>query len=271
MKTNILILTLLVAVLTGCTDETLISPQLMGKLKGTVVLYDTHGNRVADRSDVLIHPEGSIYSTRTDANGNWTFDNIPTQTYSLEFSKSGYTTIKNTSYSFVGGGTVIYPDTVYLSQLVPYTVVIDSVIAVYNDPPYNFNEDLGYIRGHISGADLADTNSMIVDVLISTLPAPEGFDHNTIIGGFRIEKHSPSEDVSLTREGSDIIFRAKNWQICGPNGWIQHSRKVYLRARAVNFNLLNQYGTQTYLDVNSGKWIEPDTGRLSNVVEVVIP
>jgi hypothetical protein len=266
MKTNILLLTLLVAMLTGCSDDTPSSQQLTGKLKGTVVLYDTHGNRVADRSGVLIQAEGTSYSTRTDAGGNWTLDNIPTQTYSLEFTKDGYAPYKNTSYSFVGGGTVLYRDTVYLSQLMPYTVVIDSVYAAYNDWPYYTYEDLGYVSGHITGADIADIDKLNVAVYISTTPTVYIPDVTTTLGGALINTTSLSDGVSLTASGSTILFSARGWQICGPEGWIQHGRKVYLQAKAYTKN-----SARGYLDVNSGKWIEPDTGRLSNVVEVVIP
>jgi hypothetical protein len=265
MKTNILLLTLLVTTLIGCSDGTLISPQLIGKLKGTVVLYDTHGNRVSDRSGVLIQAEGTKFSTTTDANGNWVLD-IPTQTHSLAFTKDDYAPYKNTSYSFVGGGTVLYPDTVYLSQVLPYTVVIDSVYAAYNDSPYTWGEDLGYVTGHITGADIADIDKLNVAVYISTAPNLYIHDTVTTLGGVAINTKSFSDAVSMTAEGSRILFSARGWQICGPDGWIQHGRKVYLQAKAYTNN-----SAKGYLDVNSGKWIEPDTGRLSNVVEVVIP
>lgn len=265
MKTNILLLTLLVAALTSCNNDTPSSQQTTGTITGNVVLYDTHANLVADRSNVLVQAEGTSYSTHTDASGNWTLT-VPDGEYSVAFTKDTYATYKNTSFTFTGGDTAFIPKPVYLSQLLPYTVVIDSVYAAYNDAPYTTGEDLGYVTGHITGADIADIDKLKVAVYISTTDTVYVPDTTTTLGGALIYKASPSGDVSLTASGSKILFSARGWQVCGPDGWIQHGRKVYLQAIAYT-----DHSARMYFNKDSNKWIQPDTGRLSNVVEVVVP
>jgi hypothetical protein len=114
------------ALVFGCKTSTTTSPEVTGDLKGTVSLYDSHFNLVSDKSGVLVQAEGTSFSGISDTGGNWIIHDLPTRTYSLSFSKSGYGTMKNTSFSFVGGGTVLYDglngnNQMTLSQPVTFT------------------------------------------------------------------------------------------------------------------------------------------------------
>ncbi|HET9137617.1 MAG TPA: carboxypeptidase-like regulatory domain-containing protein, partial [Candidatus Kapabacteria bacterium] len=133
MKIRLLFLFAAVAI-SGCNTASTNSPQSAstGELKGIVGLYDTHGNKITDRSGVVVKAEGTSITATSDASGHWVLHDLPTQTYELTFSKDGYSTMKNTSYSFVGGGTVLYRDTVYLCQPVDFTITLDSASITYN-------------------------------------------------------------------------------------------------------------------------------------------
>src|SRR6266542_3964857 len=84
----------------GCKNSQPSASLPTGDLKGTVSLIDSHGREVADRSGVLIQAEGTSFQTISDNAVNWIIHDLPTQTYSISFSKSGYGTLKNTSYTY---------------------------------------------------------------------------------------------------------------------------------------------------------------------------
>lgn len=99
----------LLGVLCGCSED--IAPASTGgsgTLTGRITITDYRGRAKADKSGVLVQVDGTSFSTLTDSNGNWTIYNLPSQTYSLTFSKEGCYTWKDLSYSFLGGGVVRY-------------------------------------------------------------------------------------------------------------------------------------------------------------------
>src|SRR5256885_16188600 len=86
----------------GCKNSTpAASQEVTGELKGTVGLYNAHGMEISDRSGVLIQAEGTNFSAISDSAGNWSIHDLPSQTYSISFSKNGFGTVKNTSFPFL--------------------------------------------------------------------------------------------------------------------------------------------------------------------------
>jgi hypothetical protein len=78
---------------------------LTGSLVGFITLYDEFGNLVADKSGVIVSIDGYLPATSSTTNsaGRYEIDDLPTGTYDLIFSKTGYATYKSLSLSFVGG------------------------------------------------------------------------------------------------------------------------------------------------------------------------
>ena len=156
----------------GCSDSTTSGTNsLTDELDGYVTLYDSYGNQQLDPSGVKVECEGTSFSSISDNNGYWSIKNLPSRTYSLQFSKPGYGTMKNTSYSFLGGGTVIFDGGTPMTLMQPpsYDVSLDAVIAPsywYDDsskttyfadgslyfhlapPPHNYHEDFGILIVH---------------------------------------------------------------------------------------------------------------------------
>lgn len=260
MNIRIIFPLFLLALVFGCKNSTTMAPFITGELKGTVGLYDSHGNEVADKSGVLVQVEGSNFSAISDAAGNWNINDLPSQTYTLTFSKSSYGTVKNTSFSFLGGGTVSYGSRVYLYKPVEFKIILDSVSAVSSASAQYDN--FGFVAGHISGAFLADSTIIQAYVLFGTSPTITLGDTSTYTGGllFNNERHA------LHKKGSDLVFQDKNWESCGPDGWAKSGMTVYLQA----FGITNEYSPK-YYDVKTDKWIYPNPVPSSPVVSVIIP
>jgi hypothetical protein len=121
-----LLLWLICSTLVGCKEGPA-GPQgppgstLSGDLSGFAFLLDYNLRQLTDHSGILVQLEGSQIQTTTSANGKWILANIPTGTYTIKFSKSGYGTLKEISYQFVGGGRVFLGSR-YLNQVAPYYV-----------------------------------------------------------------------------------------------------------------------------------------------------
>ncbi|MBM2845449.1 MAG: hypothetical protein HW407_761 [Bacteroidetes bacterium] len=81
-------------------------------LKGNIVgkcYINLLSGTVTDHSGILVSAEGTGLTALTDKDGWYTLNDLPTGTYTVAFSKSGYGTWKNPGFQIVGGGTVQGP------------------------------------------------------------------------------------------------------------------------------------------------------------------
>jgi hypothetical protein len=260
MKIQAILSFTFIAFVFGCQNSTPATSQdVTGELKGTVGLYDAHGMEISNRSGVFVQAEGTNFSTISDSAGNWIIQDLPTQTYSISFSKSGFGTVKNTSFSFIGGGTVSYGNRVYLYQPLTVTITLDSVSATTDSLSY---DNFGYLSGHISGAS-ADSAIIQAYVLFGTSSAIVFGDTTTYLGGLLWDNSRP---IPLRKKGDDFYFETRNWEVCGPHGWVKSGLPVYLQA----FAITTKYSPK-YYNVITDKWIYPNPVPSSNVVVVKIP
>ncbi|MDP4221188.1 MAG: carboxypeptidase-like regulatory domain-containing protein [Bacteroidota bacterium] len=269
MKLHAILSFALLALVYGCKSSTTNAPQdVTGDLKGTVGLVDSHGNQVADKSGVLVTAEGTTLSATSDADGNWIIHNLPTQTYTIAFSKAGYGTKKNTSFSFVGGGTVAFGDRMTLYQPLGFTVTLDSATPP-EKPVYDASGTLlsksGVLYGHISGATLADSNLIKCLVFMGTSSTIDTQDTSSYVAGFSLADNGYFH--FLTRSGSDLKFMLATWQDCGPKGWMKSGMKIYMQALATT----SFYTGAPYFDIQTGKYIYSDPIPASNVLSVDVP
>jgi hypothetical protein len=135
MGQKIFVLIMLIVAI-GCKDSsntTVVNSgsDITGTLKGLIMLYDSSGQLVSDKSGVRIELVGTNFSAVTDTGGLWVIENLPSRTYDLKFSKAGYSTIMG-QISFLGGSTLWYGDPTYplqLSQPAVFTITLDAVIS----------------------------------------------------------------------------------------------------------------------------------------------
>ena len=70
-----------------------------GNISGSVALSSAS----SDNSGVLVTIEGASLKTVTNANGEFSFENVPTGIYDIVFTKDGFGTNKLVSLQFIGG------------------------------------------------------------------------------------------------------------------------------------------------------------------------
>jgi len=175
MMAKIFFLLALVFGIAGCSDNNTSSANgnsgaATGDLYGSVILTDYRGRYIADKSGVLVQFEGTAHSAITDANGKWAIHDLPTRTYIISFSKTGFTTWRDSSYSYIGGGKVYYYEDhvfgsspVSLGEIPRFTVTLDAVVM----PTYGAT---GHLFAHTS-ADAPD--STYVGLLLLTARTPD--------------------------------------------------------------------------------------------------
>ena len=256
----------LAMIITSCKDDDATSgtssgTQQTGTLRGKVSLYDARSRLVSDRSGVLVQFEGTPYSTVSDTGGNWSVSNLPTATYSISFSKPGYATFKNTSYSFIGGGIVRYNNgsVQYLYQPPQYTITIDAIIPpknVYSDSLKKMVQQNGYIYGHTSDNT---PDSVSLQVLYVTSHKPN-FDPNdptsyTLLWGNQITSSSLSDSI--------INIALNNWPGEGVFTRFSSGDSIYIRAYPASGS--------SYYDIKSDRTIIVGLGPSSNLLSAVIP
>jgi len=117
MKSKNLIFLLIIISLVACKKEedTVTTSSISGKVK----LYDD-GNSNLDNIDMTVTVEGTtpLLSAKTDQNGDYSIQNVPFGSYTLQFNKTGYGTYKifNAALTSTGGPLVI-SETISLGQI----------------------------------------------------------------------------------------------------------------------------------------------------------
>ncbi|MDP4231264.1 MAG: carboxypeptidase-like regulatory domain-containing protein [Bacteroidota bacterium] len=269
MKILLVLPLVLLAFALGCNKTTtIVAPEVVGDLKGTVYLSDAHGGDVQDKSGVYVLAEGTSISAVSDTGGNWILHDLPSRTYVLSFSKAGYGTMKNTSFSFLAGGTVPYDlsgnHSMWLSQPVAYSIVIDSVRPPDGKNVYDQNGKLvsgkpGSIKGHFINQSMQDSARLEVLLFIGNSPNIDMGDPSTYLIHLDILE---SYTGRVTRVGNQLMFEYANWLDNGPVRWLKSGDVVYAKAYSPSFDTW-------YYDVVSGKRIYSNpipTSSLSGIV-----
>ncbi len=101
MKKAITILTL---ILLGCgknsDHHSIIVPDVIqanntrGNIVGLILLYDEDGKAISDKSGITVSIDHSSVSTQTTIDGKFQLDSIPSGTYDISYSKTGFGTGK---------------------------------------------------------------------------------------------------------------------------------------------------------------------------------
>jgi hypothetical protein len=111
---GVLLLALFAPACNKSSDNPLSKPNdgsgVTGNLSGWVQLGDIQSRNLDDNSGVTVTAEGTSFSTTTSVSGKWSMTGLPSNTYTVTFSKAGYGTYKELGYQFVGGGNAYLPD-----------------------------------------------------------------------------------------------------------------------------------------------------------------
>ncbi len=274
MKTPILLIVLATIFLSSCKDSTLATGDKIGNLEGQVYqVTDGEGTLATDRSGITVRAEGTSFFGITDTAGYWVIKDLPEGTYSINFSKPGYDTFKNTSFQFVGGGTYWFGRT-GLGQTPTYSVTIDSIqpkgyfdgrefdsitiVARYDSASHNFAYDTTHrtvkignflynarLFGHFSQDKAACV------IIGGTNPNPDISEKSSYIGSnyISIDPRYPYNKGSTPN--SFVIDLQGN-----PEG-----TKVYVKAYAEN-----AYSGTYYFDIATHKNVLLGIGQSSNIV-----
>lgn len=124
---------MLLILLSGCVKETeIVRLELAAKIEGTIVTYDEFNNLINDPENVQVQLEGTdpVLSTFTDKDGKYEFENVPTGTYNLIFSKEGYGTSQEQGIKIVGGSEAVrhfYNDLFAISTITIENLTVENV------------------------------------------------------------------------------------------------------------------------------------------------
>lgn len=260
---------ILLYILSGCKSETIIIPGSTGTLKGYVVLYDSLGKFVNDRSGVTVELIGASFSAMTDTNGLWTIENLPTRNYTLRFTKQQYATMLS-QVIFVGGGTIWHrtiSDPIILQSPPVYSLVLD-LITIPNHP---YTDSLGshYPTGafyaHASGNIPLNINISILFITSKSTNIDVG-DASTYSGtllGFptiRVTDLTNPVDFSIALNGSSSLFTK-----------FSPGDSIYVRAYPYIINPTNPNSSYPvfYVDPETQNRIYTGFGKGSNVLSGV--
>ena len=107
----------------GCMDSRVLSSdELPGsQLRGSVRLLSEDNSFAINKNLVLVKLEGTGFETLTDTAGRWTLNLIPKGTYTILYSKPGYSNVKRFSVRSDGAMPVIV-NPITLVQTPPFSV-----------------------------------------------------------------------------------------------------------------------------------------------------
>ncbi len=227
MKTTSVFAFLFMLTIFGCKSSTPTAVQVpTGELRGTVILIDGYGDTLAQKAGVVVNPIGTTLSATTDANGDWVIKNVPAQTYSVSYTKTGFGARPSDSVTIKGDDTVTIKKPGVLYEALTCTVFLDSVSVTYRQEPHYF----GFQTGHISNISLADSSKLQVIVLFGYSRNIVYGDRSTYLGGSLFTNPSRSGNP-LTKQGDNLRFSYDYWEgCCAPETWPQHEQIVYLQA-----------------------------------------
>lgn len=105
------------AVLAGCTKQsnpvtnfiyTHSDSSLVGSMVGHVNLFGSkqyYSDAPSGHAGVVVSIEGTPFKATSDSSGKWEIKFLPAGTYTIDFTKNGYSLAKQEFYRFIGNGT----------------------------------------------------------------------------------------------------------------------------------------------------------------------
>jgi hypothetical protein len=222
-----------------------------GDFRGALILYDSVGQAIQDKSGVLVELGGTQYSTVTDANGQWVFHNIPTRTYALKFSKASFIT-RTDQFTYVGGGTTWYSAAqgyLALRQSPAFQYVFDAVVS-----PESANATFYF---HTTGTIPANNNYGLF-LAGSTTPFPLLDDSST-------RPITIYNSNAFTSQGAANSFSASCSGLGGLSYYYGHGATLYLRL----FAFVGSYDYDIDPITQQQRYVNCGPG--SNVLSVVLP
>ncbi|MBS1903939.1 MAG: carboxypeptidase regulatory-like domain-containing protein [Bacteroidetes bacterium] len=171
---------------------------LTGDLAGVVYLYDREGQYVAEASGVTVRCDGTDFSAETDTTGRWIIHGLPSRTYSLTFTKPGYTTRRIRSIVFLGGG-VVNAGVIYLAVVPDFTITLDAVILPSPSEVDSFGRVTlhdGVLLGHTSpNGPFAISSPALLFVGKHAVFDPVDPDSYGFASGFSVDKYGATADT----------------------------------------------------------------------------
>ena len=110
---KIILYATLIVFLVGCGEKTItntiITPgAAVGDIVGRVQLYNIAGQPLNNNAGAEVTLDNTPYTAITDSSGLWTLKNVPAGTYSITFSKTGFSYARDMKLSFVANGILYY-------------------------------------------------------------------------------------------------------------------------------------------------------------------
>jgi len=235
-------------------------------ITGTVVVYSEFSKVLTDGSGVVVTlSSGSqTHLDTTDAAGNYNFPGIPTGTYDLTFQRTGYGTMKFFGLSHFGGGT--QPTQVLPIDLlqIPAKTAPDTLFLASN----SYGQAVFTLRLDTSSLQYTQLNSnMLVFIAKNRVGNPNDYDvvinQNTFpdgVGGYTVNYYkyglqsNPAAAISI----GDTLY-AVAYTYNRNNGTTNGSSQSWGDLGSGSY----------YIDPQTGKTVNPNLSKPSNIVKFV--
>lgn len=221
------------------------APSPTGTLTGFVRLLDPIGNGIfTGLLGINVSIDGSAFSTTTDANGKFTFTNLPQGNYTITSSKLGYGSAKIIGYTFVGGTNTAYIGSLKMSQVPTFNVT--SISAA------NSGGDI-VVTGNLSGTS---TNKRTIGLFFNSTA---GVSSNTA-------SYIAFKD-GFCASGTGVFSININAQFIAGLGLVP-GNTLYIAAYSINED---NNSASEYTDVNNGRKIFTAIGSAVATTSIIVP
>jgi len=227
-------------------------PKLTGTMTGFALLVKSNGSQPARRDSVAVSVDETSMEAISDSTGTWSIPGMETGTYSLSFSRPGYSSNKLVQVQFTGGATKDV-GTVYLCQDPAFSVKTLSLLGHVRTDSTTVHLGIQLTDSTVSGPYAPYRVFLFLGTDSSASSDPNHY-QSVISYTMSFQKGIDSTTIKLT----PTTFTA--------NGFSAGSQ-VFIAAYTANAGTTNS----SYLDPGTGRTIYTNLNpSRSNVIKVVV-
>ena len=218
-------------------------PTLTGTIRGFVTLRKENGTFDPIRNKVSVLIEGTAITDTSDSTGRWQLDSVSSGSYTIAFSRPGYSTMKYFGLQFIGNGEMyLYPT---LLQATSFNV---TSILIFRSPTATI------LNGTISSAS-ADGRLVYLYISKSNTVSSTNFTYLSIV---QVKPNLTAFSDTLTR----TAMNAAGF----PSG-----TTMYIAAYGMNIDYPALSHAYSYIDPVTGQEVIASLSEIPRFISAQVP